>query len=432
MSGQFASLFDPFAGQFALHLDTIYSPTNVTLQVVQDSFTQFGHTGNQKAIAKSLNSFSGLGGTGGDPRGASLISFLDTQSASELPADFDLIAPDELGSMFDLDFASVNLITGNIEQRMSAIRAGNRDASGSLSFFDSRGNVIQLASADNQLPPMHTGKTDNGWGVFMSGNGQYVDVNGSTNAPGYHFDSAGFTIGADKMLNAHTAVGFTIDYTGTKASLVDNGNVDVNSGRLGMYGTWFSTNGYIESSLGGGYNHYSTQRAALGGIASGHTEGFDFDGSLGGGLNWRRGNFTFGPQGSLQYTYVGVAGFTESGSLAPLQLQYNESQSLLSHLGGHVAYDWKWNTVLLRPELQLAWQHEWLDDNRAIGSRFANGAGDIFTVSSPTFGRDSLAVDVGFTIRWTRHISTFLNYHGDFLRQNYTAQSGGGGLSVAF
>ena len=218
---------------------------------------------------------------------------------------------------------------------MSAIRAGNRDASGSLSRSSIPvGTPSRLASADNQLPPMHTGKTDNGWGVFMSGNGQYVDVNGNTNAPGYHFDSAGVTIGADKMLNAHTAVGFTLDYTGTKASLVDNGSVDVDSGRLGMYGTWFSTNGYIESSIGGGYSHYSTERAALGGMASGNTEGFDFDGLFGGGLNWRRGNFTLpGPQGSLQYTYVGVAGFTESGSLAPLQLQYNESQSLLSHLG---------------------------------------------------------------------------------------------------
>ena len=68
---------------------------------------------------------------GGDPRGAALIAFMNTQDASQLPGDFDLISPASLGAMFDLDFASMNLMSGNVEQRMSEIRLGNHEASGS-------------------------------------------------------------------------------------------------------------------------------------------------------------------------------------------------------------------------------------------------------------------------------------------------------------
>ncbi len=432
ISGQFASFYDPLKGNYALKLDEIDTPTNVTFQVVQDSFTQFGHTGNQRSIAKALNSVAGVGTTGGNSRAANLVTFMDGQSAEQLMADFQLLAPDELGSMFDLDFASVNLVNNDIQQRMSAIRAGNRDASGGLSYVDNRGNVIQLASINNSLPPMHTVKTQDDWGIFVNGNGQYVDVNGSTNASGYHFHSIGITVGADKMVTRDIAVGFTLDYTGTKASLVDDGSVDTDSGGLGMYGTWFNTNGYVDASIGSAYTHYVSHRAALGGIASGHTDGFDGDALVGGGANWHYHHLTFGPQASAQYTYVGIAGFNESGSLAPLQLQYNESQSLLTGLGAHVAYDWWVTKVLIRPELQLGWQHEWLDDNRSIDSKFASGAGNVFTVNSPTVGRDSLTADVSLTVKWTRHIATFITYHGDFLRQNYTEQSGSGGISVAF
>jgi hypothetical protein len=41
-------------------------------------------------------------------------------------------------------------------------------------------------------------------------------------------------------------------------------------------------------------------------------------------------------------------------------------------------------------------------------------------------------LDVGLTMRWSRSISTFLAYHGDYLRQNYTSQSGSGGFTVTF
>ena len=180
--------------------------------------------------------------------GKALIDFLDTQIAARLPNDMDLIAPDEFGSLFDLNFASVNLANANVQQRLREIRNGNHSTGGSISSYNPRGQQIQLASANNTLPPMDPQHTNEDWAVFVSGNGQYVDVNGTADAAGYHFHNNGVTLGLDKMIRTNLALGFTFDYSGTLASLVNDGQVKVDGGRGGVYGTWFENDNYVEGS----------------------------------------------------------------------------------------------------------------------------------------------------------------------------------------
>jgi outer membrane autotransporter protein len=115
-----------------------------------------------------------------------------------------------------------------------------------------------------------------------------------------------------------------------------------------------------------------------------------------------------------------------------LTVEDNSSDSLLANLGARAAYQWNCDRIVLRPELQLAWQHEFLDDNRAIDSRLASGAGNIFTVHSPTFGRDSLAVNAVFTVQWTPKFATFAGFQGNFLAENFTAEGGNLGVSLGF
>jgi uncharacterized protein YhjY with autotransporter beta-barrel domain len=432
ISGQYASLSDPYLGNYAIRLKELYSATNLILQVVQDSFMKFAFTGNQRSVAQNLNSFDGMGQTNGDPRGKALIDFLDTVPAAQLPTDLDLIAPDEFGSMFDLSFASVNLAIGNLQQRMREIRNGHHSTGGSISMFNSNGQQIQLASADHALPQTDIENQPDDWAVFVSGNGQYVDLPGTSAAPGYHFHNSGATVGVDKLIRTNLAFGFTADYAGTLASLPNDGEVKVDGGRGGIYGTWFTGEDYVQGSFGGGYNHYRTSRVSVGGTASGSTGGYEIDAMLGGGHDFRQGDLLFGPALNAQYTHVQVNGFTESGSLAPLQLEDNRSDSFLTRLGAHIGYDWKLPEVTLRPDLQVAWQHEYLDQDRAISSRMANGVGNIFTVNSPEIGRDSVAVDAALYMQWTHTFSTFLVYHGDLARQDYVEHSISGGVGISF
>ena len=80
----------------------------------------------------------------------------------------------------------------------------------------------------------------------------------------------------------------------------------------------------------------------------------------------------------------------------------------------------------------IAWQHEFGNCELAIEARFANGAGDQFTVDGPRTGRDSLLVGAGASAQFSELISAYLYCDGQLGRTNYDLHSFGGGVPLAF
>ena len=432
VTGQFTSLEDPLKGNYALQLGTLYTPNQVNLITLQDSFVPFAHTANQRAVAQALDTFSGFQTKDqlqGDPRETNLITSLDAIPGPKLAADFDLIAPEELGALFDMNFNAVDVVVGNVQRRMDNLRAEYASPSGSGSLFDPR---IQLASAGQSLPPMPTAPSNDAWDGFAAGYGRFMHVGSTANASGYCLQDSGITLGLDKRVDNCLAGGFTLDYANGEASLDNGGNADMEGGRAGVYGSWFTPNAYLEAQLGAGGYHYDSKRAALGDFASGHTEGYEVDTMLGGGYDLKYHSFVVSPLAEVHYTYVDINGFTETGSMAPLQILNNDSHSLWTLIGGRLAYDWRVARMVLRPELQLGWRHEFLDETRTIDSRMASGAGTVFQVESPSLGRDSLSLITGFNVRCSQHVSIFAYYDGELAADNSASHTVSGGISVDF
>ena len=431
VTGQFTALNDPLKGNYALQLGTLYGPNQVSLITLQDTFVPFALTSNQRAVARDLDTFSGYLGDKlqGDPRETNLIATLDAVPGLQLPADFDLIAPEELGALFDMNFNAVDVVVGNVQRRMDNLRAEYASPSGSASLFDPR---IQLASAGQSLPPMPTARPNEEWDGFAAGYGRFTHVSSTANASGYCLQDSGMTLGLDKRVDNCLAGGLTLDYANGEASLVNGGSADMEGGRAGVYGSWFKPNVYLEAQLGAGGYHYDSKRAALGGIASGNTDGYEVDTMLGGGYVLKYHDFTISPLAEAHYTYDDINGFTETGSMAPLQILNNDSQSLWTLFGGRFAYEWRVAKVALRPELQLGWRHEFLDVSRAIDSRMASGAGSVFQVESPSLGRDSLSLVAGLSTRCTQRLSVFAYYATQQACNNCSSHTVSGGLSLEF
>jgi len=439
ITGEFAAVEDPLKGNYALELHTIYTAHSVVLQTAQDSFLQFALTPNQRAVARNLDSFSGLDSGFEDPRGAELIEFLNTVSGPMLPGAYDQIAPEELGAVFDLGMGAADVSALNVQRRLGEIRAGSTGFSESLSL--ARPSEWQLAAntlngvadvSQSPLPSVMTPSPDNRWGLFATGSGEFTDVDGTANSSGYDFKSAGITLGADYRVNRQFAVGIMAGYVDNGAHLIDDGSVDVQGFKGGVYATWYDKGFYVDSAVGGGYNFYDTRRGVLGATARGSTEGTELDGLIGAGYNIKRDRLTVGPTLSLQYTYVHIDNFTETGSRAPLAIEDNDSHSLRTRLGGRLAYDLEAGHITLRPEIRAAWHHEFLDRERAIDSRLASGAGSVFQVNSPTIGRDSLALSAGLTVQWSSRLSTYLFYDTQLARENYIVHAVSGGLGWSF
>ena len=261
----------------------------------------------------------------GDPREAALFAFLNSQPVANLPQDYNLIAPTQITSINATAVSIGKVQLSNLEQRLADIRGGSTG-------FSSSGFAISGPAASfgqgfagvsgpegKGAPPVFAPVPSNRWGVFLTGLGEFTNVDSTSNAPGYDVDTGGFTLGVDYRLTPNFAIGLTAGYAHTSVGIDSpGGNIDVNAGKIGLYATAFANGFYLDAAVSGGPSGYNTRRTALLGTASGSTDGGDVNVLVAAGYDWTHGNLTIGPTASFQYGYVGLNGFTETGSLAPL------------------------------------------------------------------------------------------------------------------
>lgn len=425
LSGSFANTINPFQTNTLVKAEIVYDANNVYLSFDQGSFLQFarahGLTPNEIAVAGGLDSAAGSPGL------TALFGFLDNEPLENLPGDLALISPDKLTEIFDISRAHADVQGANIENRLADDRSETGDNGVTVGLVVGDGK----SSVDKNVTTVDAHR-ENRWGLFMAGSGEFIHANGDGNAAGYDFTTGGITLGADYRVNNHLVAGLMMGYANTASTLGSNGSLHVNAGRLGLYSTLYGNGLYLNAMAAGGYNSYDTHRLGLGGIARGSTQGGEFDGLLSSGYEARQGHFRFGPVVSLQYTYVGIDGFNEAGSLAPLNVVSQSQGSLRSKAGFRVAYDWKVRGVTVTPGVSAGWQHEYLNSAFALDSQFANGAGNIFTVRGPAFGRDSVVVNAGVSVQWTPRIGTYLYYDGELGRKNYQLNAVTGGMKLSF
>ena len=321
---------------------------------------------------------------------------------------------------------------------MEDIRAGSSGFSARGFSIDSRVPDFSQGLAGPTGPEGKSGPSvmqptpENRWGVFVTGLGEFTDVDGTSIARGYNLSTGGLTFGVDYRVSPNFAIGLTGGYAHTNADLVNNGSLDVNGGTIGAYATGFGGGFYVNTAAFGVFNGYDSHRTALLGTASGDTDGQDFNALVAAGYDWKRGGLTIGPLASFQYTYVGFDGFTEHGSLAPLSFSDQNAESTRTALGAKASYDWHVGHVVVKPELRAAWQHEFGDTDYSIVSRFANGAGNSFTVNGPAIGRDSLLIGAGAAVLFNDRVSVYAYYDGELARTNYSSNNVSAGLRFTF
>lgn len=432
VNGNFSTVQNPFISNTIVKAQITILPNAVQLEGTQGSFTEAACNPNSLAVAQALDSAVG------DPRAAGLINFLNTQPLNQLCSDFTLIAPEELTSMYNIGFSVENVQADNLNRRMNNVRAGSTGFS--AAGFTMNG-VTPTYSNGLAGPTGAEGKTgpsvmapvpENRWGVFATGLGEFTHVDGTDGAAGFDLQTGGVTLGVDYRVSSNFAIGLIAGYAHTNADLVNNGNLDVNSAKFGLYATAFSGGFYLNSAVTGGWSAYDSHRTALLGTASGSTDGGDINVLVSGGYDWRNGNLSIGPTASFQYNYLSFNGFTESGSLAPLKFNDQHSDSIRTAFGMKATYDWKLGNVLVRPELRAAWQHEYGLSAYPIVASFADGAGSSFTVSGPKIGRDSLLLGAGVAVLWSDRISTYIYYDGELGRTNFDSHNISAGVRLTF
>lgn len=436
-TGTFATVTSNFGLlQPVVHYD---EPNDVYLIFQLGSFNIGGLTPNQKSVALNLNNAAN------DPAAAGLINFLVGEPLGALPHDYDLIAPEELASIYEIGFSQAVVQNNNLQRRMDDIRAGSNgfcangftpQVSGKDYTKESDGKV---SLPDKNTRDVYTPAPDNRWGVFVTGTGDFVNVgNDDFNARGYDITTGDFTVGADYRLCDHFAIGIDAGYSRSNADLVDDGRVEVDGGKIGAYATvfgkgLFGSKFYVDGGVGGGLNSYDTRRTGLQDeLVRGSTNGSELNAFIAYGSDWTFGCFNIGTWSTVQYTNVSIDQFTETGSLAPLEIQDQDENSFRATTGFHASYDIKAGHAIFRPEVRVAYQHEYCDSAYQIDSRLASGAGDVFRVRGPNIGRDAALVGAGMSMQWNNRLSTYVYYDGVLGRNNYDNNAVSGGFRIGF
>jgi outer membrane autotransporter protein len=266
----------------------------------------------------------------------------------------------------------------------------------------------------------------------MTGFGDFVSVDADSNARGYDFTTGGLTLGIDYRILDHLVIGVMGDYAHTWTDLKPSGDIEVDTGRGGVYATWSNHGLYLNGAIYGGHNSYESSRSTLGGLAVGSTEGAEFSTFTSGGYDFHFGHVTAGPIASLQYTYVNVDGFSEKSSLAPLQIFSKSAESLRTDVGFRASYQWQIGKIVVEPAFRAAWEHEFKYSALPITAGFAAAPGPSATFFGPSEGHDSAVVSAGITAQWTPTIATYVNYDGQVGRDRYDSNAVTGGVRITF
>jgi outer membrane autotransporter protein len=427
VSGHFAQFVDPFAGPGFTIAGLVYESDAVLLEF--RTAASFALTPNQLAAGRLIDAMHQ------DTAAANLIAFLNTEPFANLPNDLQRISPDGLTAFYEISFSNANIQKLNLESRLDDIHNGSSGFSSNMKVNGA--TVNDNAGADGKtskavVEPVLQHAPENRWGVWVTGFGDFVNVDGDGNAQGYNFTTGGVSLGLDYRLTDQLAIGVFGDYSHTWTSLNPSGHIDVDSGRGGVYATWFSHGIYLNAAIYGGRNSYDSGRAGLGGLANGSTEGAELSTFIGGGYDFHCGPLTVGPIASLQYTDVGIDSFSEHGSLAPLAIHSNSAESLRSDVGFRLFYQWQIGKIIVEPSLKAAWEHEYKYSALPVTAGFAGIPGPSATFFGPSEGHDSAVVSAGVSVQVAPAITTYINYDGQLGRGNFDSNAVTGGTRISF
>ena len=395
------------------------------LLVAPTSYTQVAQNQNQYNVASALDTF--IPATSGDELVVSTA--LDSLTAAEYPNAFNQISPALYTSLATISFNSAVAQYNEMVQRLGNIRVAGVG-------FSTMGLTSSPIMDDSKNPKLTSTKSekdilipspDNHWGVFVDANGIFDNVNINNQLPAYNAESGGVTFGGSYKWNEAFSTGLYAGYEGMQSKQSGGNFICDNGSRFGLFGTYQHGGLFGNAMVGGASHSYQIQRgisfSTLNRTATSAPTAGELDSMLATGYDIKRGNFTFGPLTSLQYTYFGLQPFTETGAQSlDLSVANANANSLVYSLGSHAFYTWQVNKeTLILPQINLGWQHEFLQNPYALNSTLANGASMNYMSTTPL--RDSLYTGVGFTVNFAKKYDTSFFYNASACNPSSMSQN---------
>ena len=313
----------------------------------------------------------------------------------------------------------------NITARMNALRSGATGVSVTGLNVDYQGVAIPIKLVSQAYAKQSGGSAGEEntalfgkLGFFLNGNMSFGDKSESSNELGFDFDTKGVTAGLDYRFTDQFVVGGALGYVSNETDFdASRGDMAVKGYTLALYSTYYHNQAsYFDAIVSYGWNEFDASRQVsfltFDEKASGDTEGTEISVSLGGGYDFNRNGFAFGPYGRINYVSADVDGYTENTSTG-LELVYDDQSvdSMTTLLGGQLSYAISTSRGVFTPQLRFEWAHEFKDDSRFIKARFLYDPTETsFRLSTDDPDRDYFNLGAGVSATFGAGKSGYIYY----------------------
>ena len=374
-----------------------------------------------------------------------MINILD--SGANISSVLEALSPQKYEIYGDLAIQNTTSMVQNVDRRLNNLRDGSEsiDTSG----LGGDNTVATLASgyskdgdtSKDSKQVVQPAPQENRWGFFATGDGLFFRGNPhDADIQEGKSNTAGTLVGIDGKAGEHAVIGAFGAYNNSAVDLGSDGShATIDSYTGGLYGAYHQDGFYVNSLAAYTRNNYSSSRnivfPGMAGTAAGSTNGNQYSANIDGGYDWHlTDRVTAGPLAGVQYVHVDVNGFDESGaSTDDLAINGESLNSLQSRVGGRIDYHLLTQANSSAAlELYAAWQHEYLNDSRAIGATFEGTGLAPFSVQTASPKRDAAVVGAAVNFTFHNRLTLFADYELQFWNQSNFNQSINGGAKISW
>jgi len=372
-----------------------------------------------------------------DPEFQSTCSELAGLSDSEKRSALDQILPTQISQQSNAVAQLATLQTGNLQQRLSNLRAGSRGLSlaGLTSQINGKSlDIGEILDAELGLRGGSAGdenRFDGKLGIFITGSIATGDRDPTTNIEGFDFETQSVTAGVDYRLRDNLILGMALGITDAESDTKGSDSSFNSDGvSLSTYGNWYPKEKiYIDWIATYGNNDYDSRRQITFGNqttqADGNSDGGQWSLSTSTGYEFQIESWVLSGFGRIGYMEAEIKSYSETGGAGlALNVDNQTIRSLPVSLGARADRVFSIPIGVLIPMVELEWINELKDDPRVVTSTFVRspGSGTFFT---STDAPDSDYFDLSLSVT-----GVFQGGHSAFVRYGTQAARDDVSLSV--
>lgn len=258
---------------------------------------------------------------------------------------------------------------------------------------------------------------DNGLEFFARAQTSIVENGSGSDSANFDFNTYGALAGFDVKPDDFSLYGFALGYDYGSADLHDGGGkIRSDSFRATAFASGLLGDGsiFLDAAVHFGMNNYDVERNTVVGKAEGDTDGWNAGAAvtLGKGIMLSKEKnllVCITPYVGLSYLFSKVDSFDESGT-AGLDVDSFDAQSVRGRLGATLDWKFPFGDWDARVSLDVAYHHEFIDDETDIDAQFKQYRDTEFGVSGIIGSSDAFSIAPSMTIDLSERDSLSFGY----------------------